>query len=532
MLALIGGVALGLGGTGSNGAGGEGKAGLLRQKQIAQLEAFAKSKQKQSEMLEAAAGETFSPEFQRFFDVATSGDWQAVTNMYEAFKQRHPQYNHPHRHADVGLRTSSWGPVLEICLAYDQVVRCEPAYTQMAVDDIINSIPPGGIYFGGTDPGRGLPTAFSKSHADADPFYTLTQNALADGTYLGYLHKTYGDQREWLGSWAEACRADNSLQILNANYAEAAQRLETLELNQDDPQWKAADQTVSDLWQKRDERVKTILAELQAREKAQGNAGKNRAWSKSLYLPTPEDSQRSFQDYVDDAKRRFENHQLKPGEDFKADRGRVQVGGQVAVMQINGLLAKIIFDKNPGHEFFIEESWPLDWMYPYLEPHGLILKINRQPLPEISATKVRQDREFWQPRVTQMIGGWLKDNTPVATVTAFDEKVFLNHDLSGFAGDPRFVQNDYAVRMFSKFRASIAGIYAWRTENATAAADQERMARAADFAFRQALALCPSSPETAYRYATFLTQQHREDEAKLVQAMIEQFNPSGPPPPP
>jgi len=35
-------------------------------------------------------------------------------------------------------------------------------------------------------------------------------------------------------------------------------------------------------------------------------------------------------------------------------------------MTINGLLAKIIFDKNPNREFYIEESFPLDWMYPYL----------------------------------------------------------------------------------------------------------------------------------------------------------------------
>ena len=529
ILALIGSIAISLGGTGTNGTGGADKTDVLRQKQIAQLEAFSKQKEKQSEALEAAAGETFSPEFQRYFDAATSGDWQTVTNMYEDFKQRHPQYNHPHRHADVGLRTSSWGPVLEICLAYDQVVRCEPTYTQMAVDDIIHSIPAGGIYFGGTDPGRGLPTAFCKSHVDADPFYTLTQNALADGTYLEYLHKTYGDQREWLSSWAEACRADNALQVLNTNYSEAAQKLETLELNQDDPQWKAAYDAASGLWQQRDERVKTILAELQAREKAQGSRATSRTWSKAIYIPTAEDSQRCFQDYTTDAQKRFENHQLKPGEEFKQDQGRIQISGQVAVMQINGLLAKIIFDKNPGHEFFVEESWPLDWMYPHLEPHGLIMKLNRQPLPEISEAMLRQDREFWQSRVTQMIGGWLKDNTSVAAVITFDEKVFLRHDLGGFAGDARYVQNDYAGRLFSKFRASIAGLYAWRAENAAVAGEKERMAQAADFAFRQAVALCPYSPEgSAARYVEYLKSQHREADAKLVLDMSERFKAAEP----
>jgi len=135
-------------------------------------------KEKQSQSLATAAGETISPDYQRFFDAAKGGDWQTVTNLFESFKQRHPQYSHPHGHADASLRTSYWGPVLEICLAYDNVILCQPEYTQMAVDGILNSIPAGSIYFGGTDPGRGLPTAFSKSQVDADPFYTLTQKRI------------------------------------------------------------------------------------------------------------------------------------------------------------------------------------------------------------------------------------------------------------------------------------------------------------------------------------------------------------------
>ena len=244
---------------------------------------------------------------------------------------------------------------------------------------------------------------------------------------------------------------------------------------------------------------------------------------KALSIPTEADSQQCFQDYSTDARNRLENHQLKPGENVVQDGAAIRISGEVAVTQLNGLLAKLIFDKNPGHEFFIEESSPIDWMYRHLEPHGLILKINRQPLPEISDAMVGRDREFWQPRVTQMIGGWLKDSTPLTVVTAFDEKVFLRHDLTGFAGDPRYVQNDFATKMYSKFRVSIAGLYAWRAENAAAAGEKERMARAADFAFRQALALGPAMPEAAQRYADFLKSQHREQDAQSVQSMAERF---------
>ncbi len=228
-----------------------------------------------------------------------------------------------------------------------------------------------------------------------------------------------------------------------------------------DAQWKADDEAMSTLWEQRDERVKAILADVKAKAKGQ----ENQAQAKSLYIPTPTDAQKCFNDYSDDATKRLQNHQLKPNEDVKIVDGRIQIGGQVAVMAINGLLVKVIFDKNPGHEFFIEESFPLDWMYPYLEPHGLIMKINDEPLQEISDTMVQQDREYWQPRVTQMIGGWLDEQTPVKDVAAFGGKVFQQHDLSGFSGDPRFVQNDYAARMFSKWRTSIAGLYAWHAEN-------------------------------------------------------------------
>ena len=138
----------------------------------------------------------------------------------------------------------------------------------------------------------------------------------------------------------------------------------------------------------------------------------------------------------------------------------------MAVMEINGLLAKIIFDKNPDREFYIEESFPFDWMYPYLEPHGLIFKINRQPLPGLSDEIVERDHDYWAKLVRPMIGDWLNDDTPVEQVAAFAKKTFGKQDFSGFTGDPRFIQNAYSHRMFSKLRSSIAGLYAWRLKQA------------------------------------------------------------------
>ncbi|HXR06648.1 MAG TPA: M56 family metallopeptidase, partial [Candidatus Acidoferrum sp.] len=153
----------------------------LRQQLIARLKVFSALKEKQSEQLAAAAGEKISPEFKAYFDAAMRGDGQYVTNKFEYYRQHHPQYSHTNA-PDESLRTSYWGPVLEICLAYNAVVAGEPEYIREFGEGIIRSIPPGSIYFGGTDAGRGLVTAFCRSQPEADPFFTLTQNALADSS--------------------------------------------------------------------------------------------------------------------------------------------------------------------------------------------------------------------------------------------------------------------------------------------------------------------------------------------------------------
>ena len=296
--------------------------------------------------------------------------------------------------------------------------------------NIIASIPAGSIYFGGTNAGRFIITALQKSQVQAEPFFTLSQGALADARYLEYLRGMYGTK---------------------------------------------------------------------------------------IYTPTDEDSKKTFQDYTEDAAQRRSKNQLKPGENVTVGAdGKVQVSGMMAVVQVKGLLAKIIFEKNPDREFYIEESFPFDWMYPYLEPHGLILKINHQPLPGLSDEIVEQDHDYWRSLVRPMIGDWLTDDTSVDKIAAFAKKTFGKQDFNGFTGDRRFIQNAYSHRMFSKLRSSLAGLYAWRMQHATGATEKDRMAREADFSFRQAWALCPDSTGAVFRYVTLLLEQKRVVDALLV----------------
>jgi tetratricopeptide (TPR) repeat protein len=244
-----------------------------------------------------------------------------------------------------------------------------------------------------------------------------------------------------------------------------------------------------------------------------------------IATPSPDDSQQCFNEYLEDAQRRLQHdtqfpnepRQVKPGEDVHIDNGRVQVSGQVAVMAINGLLTKVIFDKNPDHEFYVEESFPLDWMYPYLTPAGVIMKINRRPLPEITQDIIDKDHAFWSRFSARTIGNWITYDTSVKEICDWAENVYLRHDFRGFTGDRRFVRDDDAQKAFSKLRSSIgASIYQWRSRNPHSPAEKERVTKETEFALKQAFAYCPYSPEAVFHFMDLLLNANRIDDALLI----------------
>lgn len=292
------------------------------------------------------------------------------------------------------------------------------------------------IFLGGTDPGRFVPTymIFVESRQngrwkldrsvppekrfDRSDLYIITQNALADETYMKYLRGHYGEKRPVNYNWFE--------------------RL----------------------------------------------LGRDRIYpAKPIWLPGPDDFSEAFSAYI----QQTGDKRPRIGSD-----GRVIIEGMEAVFGVNAILSQMIWQKNKDqHEFYVEESYPLQWMYPYLTPFGLCLKLNKEPVVRFTDEMLASDRAYWE-RYTRSL-----------------------------MSDPRFLRDEDARKAFSKLRLSIAGIYFW---HGVKDMDPRCMAEA-DHAFRQSLELCPYNWEAAGRYVEMLHRQERCQDALAVLSAFAKEDP-------
>ncbi|MGN0855582.1 MAG: protein O-mannosyl-transferase family [Kiritimatiellia bacterium] len=231
------------------------------------------------------------------------------------------------------------------------------------------------IFFGGTDPGRFVPTYMIYSARYRPDVYLITQNALADDTYMSVQRDLYGDE---------------------------------------------------------------------------------------IWIPSKEDSGEAFNEYVNSM-----TPEERAAKGVVMENGRVQVTGALSVMDINAILTRKMFEHDRlRHAFYVEESYVIPWMYEYLSPHGLIMKINRDKTPYDPKTAAR-DRDFWDWYVRRLLN------------------------------DPMYRRDFAGQKSFSKLRSAIAGLYA----------KQGRRLDALQ-AYREACLLYPASPESTFRYAQEVLLPH------------------------
>ncbi|MDE2680481.1 MAG: DUF2723 domain-containing protein [Verrucomicrobiota bacterium] len=162
----------------------------------------------------------------------------------------------------------------------------------------------------------------------------------------------------------------------------------------------------------------------------------------------------------------------------------------------------------------------------------LRMEIQSQRIPkytELSETMLERDRNFWDEYSKRLIGDAISADMSVKAICEWVEKTHLRRDLKGFNGDPRFLRDQQAQKGFSKLRGSIGNIYAWRMRiSPLGSALRKRYAREAEYAYRQAFAFGPISPEAVIRYTTLLGELGRHRDAVHVTLTFRKLDPHFP----
>ncbi|MBC8324981.1 MAG: DUF2723 domain-containing protein [Verrucomicrobia subdivision 3 bacterium] len=166
--------------------------------------------------------------------------------------------------------------------------------------------------------------------------------------------------------------------------------------------------------------------------------------------------------------------------------------------------------------------------------NGVPLRMEIQPrrIPkytELSEAMLARDRKFWDEYSKRLIGDAINETMTVEAICQWVEKTHLRRNLDGFNGDPRFLRDQLAQKGFSKLRGSIGNIYAWRMRLSPVGSKlRARYAREAEYAYRQAFAFGPISPEAVIRYTALLGELGRHRDAVHVTLAFQKLDPHFP----
>jgi len=283
--------------------------------------------------------------------------------------------------------------------------------------DMMRNMDKNAVYWGGSDPGRFVPTfmAFVESQQDnrwkREPNFdrrdvtVITQNALCDTYYANYIRDQY------------------------------------------DPRFRPTQWTPFERW-----------------------LGRDQAYPKEPITCVNDDELMAC----------WEEYEQRPDVIARMESGGpLTREGSNDVFDINGIVAQKIFEKNKkNHTFYIEQSSPIQWMYPYLLPSGLIFKLNPDPLTDVDFLArgvVAEDHKFWD---------------------AYSKKLL---------SDPKFSIDAHASLTFGKLAFWHADLYRYR-----------HLEKEQEYWLKMALALCPQLPDAVLSLSHLLSDQTRYDEAVAV----------------
>ena len=163
----------------------------------AKLKQFARSRRDVMYAMATQKGVIVPADIERFFDAVEAGEWTEIKAAFDAINggvsnagwggQRSPEV------------TALWAPIIDAYGVAEQV-HLWPAQKLLDYgNDVLGSLRPGQVYVGGTDEGRWVPTLINET-SGGEPRIVITQNGLADATYLDYVRFLYGDRFQALSN--------------------------------------------------------------------------------------------------------------------------------------------------------------------------------------------------------------------------------------------------------------------------------------------------------------------------------------------
>ncbi|PWU09702.1 MAG: hypothetical protein C5B50_26890 [Verrucomicrobia bacterium] len=363
---------------------------------------FARAQREVFYRIAQSRGLAVPDDIERFFAAAEAGDWEQLKVLFEKLRAEH----------------LAGGPVLATFNSLEEVHLWPPQEFLAYGNSILDSLRPGMVYVGGTDPGRGIPELLNGT-SEGERHIVITQNGLADLSYIDYLRVLYGDR---------------------------------------------------------------------------------------MVLPSPEQAQSAFTDYVADYQKRLAHDQQFPDEPKQVDPGEevggadisggwivgpqqdgqlVKVSGMISTMLINERILKMIMDANPDLHFGLEESFPLRTTYADATTLGPIMELQaKDGQNALTPEAATQALAYWKETVGQV----------------FSQQI---------ASD-----SDNCVRAYSKLIDAQANLFAAHGLN-----DQ------AEQAYRLSLSICPYSPEAVSSCVDLLTSENRSQEALIVAQSAAQADP-------
>jgi tetratricopeptide (TPR) repeat protein len=202
-----------------------------------------------------------------------------------------------------------------------------------------------------------------------------------------------------------------------------------------------------------------------------------------LWMPSTNDVQEAIDQYARELQARQKRGEPIPVNEQVDNSACTNI---VAVVKINGIIAKKVFDHNKDkHEFYVEESYVIPWMYDCMEPYGLIFKLSKGTVVKLQPVVIDRDSKYWDGLTKQLLA------------------------------DPKFVNSKNPRATYARLRSAIGGLYDWR-----------KLPDEAEAAQKQALQLWPAIPEANMRLAGLYMNRGDHDAAIAVLQKWQKLDPS------